>query len=142
MWRCHLKLSLILGGLLVITQGKDSDTLLGHWKLVSLDIEQKKSSSANEKNGDFIRAAITKDKITLSYGLNGNRNTEDLTYRLDDSKNPKWIDLIQADQTIQGIYTVSNDSLMVCLKAQGRPKEFASPKGSQQVLAAFKRDKR
>jgi uncharacterized protein (TIGR03067 family) len=127
---------------------KEQDTILGDWKLVSLEIEGEKSSMPEEtkraKDGDFLRAAITPDKITLNYVVAGGAHTEELKYQVDNTKNPKWIDLKPSNQTIEGIYSVEKGTLKVCLTlmGKGRPKEFASAKDSHRVLAVFEREKK
>lgn len=65
---------------------------------------------------------------------------------LDDSKNPKWIDVLPdggpgKGEKIPGIYQQEGEMLTICMADKGkpRPKEFTSVKGSDHTLMVFKR---
>jgi uncharacterized protein (TIGR03067 family) len=67
---------------------------------------------------------------------------------VDSSKKPKTIDIMDESgkanaQTKLGIYELDGDKYKYCLAAAGkpRPKEFASPIGSDISLGISKRDK-
>jgi uncharacterized protein (TIGR03067 family) len=75
---------------------------------------------------------VTGDKIIMMK----NGKEDPATYKLDTSKNPKEIDLVDSnakagkEEKMYGIYKVEGDNLSICVsdKAETRPKDFKTSK--------------
>jgi uncharacterized protein (TIGR03067 family) len=86
---------------------------------------------------------ITADKLIAT--KNGKEDA--ITYKIDTSKTPAHITTVEVKdgktETSYGIYKLEGDSLTICLvdseKAEDRPKEFKSVKGSKAVIMTLKR---
>lgn len=87
--------------------GDDYKAIQGTWKVISAEDSGRKTPADVIQNVELI---ITKDRITYKFG---EKNTE-WSYRLDPTKQPKWIDLIEADETTLGIYELEGDNLKIC----------------------------
>ena len=59
---------------------------------------------------------ITKDTITYKFG----DKTTKLSYKLDATKKPKWIDLTEGDKTTLGIYELEGENLKICFPEGGK----------------------
>ncbi len=121
-----------------LTQGagnNDQRKFQGDWIVV-----------AAEKGGDKVPDEIVKtikaqfqgDKVKLAFL----GDVKQGTVKLDETRNPKTIDLTLDDKTMQGIYQVLKaDQIQVCLASPGepRPKKFESPANSEIMLVTFQR---
>jgi uncharacterized protein (TIGR03067 family) len=123
---------------------KDRQKYKGTWQVVSLEIggnkapeeDAQKITVINEENGKWT--LLSEGKV-IARG----------TSTIDPTKKPKGIDLKCTEGSIQGetllgIYEVGDTTRKVCLAElkKGRPSEFSSPSGSEQILATFKRLKK
>ncbi len=90
--------------------------------------------------------SVKGDKYTFQMGM----ATEEGTIKLDPAKKPATIDLTITSGTDKGkeqlgIYRIEKDAIVFCLARPGdkeRPKEFAAPEGSGQMLLTIKRVKK
>jgi uncharacterized protein (TIGR03067 family) len=120
---------------------KDAPTLVGEW----VPTEALQGGKPDlPPAGTSI--AFTADGKVLMKGGNAAK-PEEGTYKIDAKKNPAEIDLTPPEKekgpTILGIYKFEKDKLIICLTMAGeRPKEFASPAGSQLMLITLERAKR
>ena len=84
--------------------------------------------------GPFISAAEAADGKTLN----------EVTYKLDVSKTPKWIDLTVGGEKQAGIFELKGDDLKICSNEKSggkRPTRFESKPDSEHFLLVFKRAK-
>lgn len=136
----------------------DAKNILGNWKLVSL------TKGGKEKDPDLkdARFKITATEIAL---LKDGKEAEPITYRINPSKKPKEIDLIQKvsrkgddkemETIMPGIYELVGDDLKICWTMDRlpkkdkegnvkegakavRPKDF---KNEEAIILLLKRDK-
>jgi uncharacterized protein (TIGR03067 family) len=115
----------------------DSKDIQGTWRIVLL-MDSGENVPVNRDN----RVIITEDRLRLRdkmYPL-------DSTFRLDGSKNPKWIDLGTPPARYPGIYELNGDVLKICFNERPRgerPTVFGSMKDSpSDVLLVLQRDRR
>jgi uncharacterized protein (TIGR03067 family) len=120
---------------------KDPPSIVGEW------IGESGTLGGKPKNpdpGTTITFAAD-GKLILKEGKRD--KPEEGTYKADAKKSPAEIDLVpqlgDKGPTLQGIYKVEGDSLILCFTLGGeRPKEFASPAGSDIMLITCKRAKK
>jgi uncharacterized protein (TIGR03067 family) len=112
----------------------DLDRLQGVWAVVSIERRGGKPSKLDKAvfMVDGKRACWQTSDSEIQGGL-----------YLETSTNPKAYDLAMITRTIEGIYSLDNDTtLRLCydlgIEAK-RPDRFATEKGSQQVLVLLKR---
>ena len=114
----------------------DHEKIQGTWKVVSAEDSGRKAPDEAVKN---IKWVITKDKITYKFG----DKTTELSYKLDATKKPKWIDLTEGDRTTLGIYELEGDNLKICFPEGGkreRSTAFESkPDSVNDILIVLKR---
>jgi len=123
---------------------KEYELLTGTWQLVEVTVngnmakeeDIKKITVVNESDGTW---SLRVDGKELSRGTNV----------LDVTQSPKLIDFYPTDgegrdNKYFGIYELSENTRQVCFAQSGteRPREFASPKGSEVTLVKFERVKR
>src|SRR5262245_56231162 len=109
------KMTLMLAALLLLgaasqdeTKKTDKDKLKGSWTVVS--------AQRDGKNDDDIKKdvlTIDGDKISIKSATREEKGT----LKLDESKNPRTIDLTADDPdktTLLGIYSVDGDKLKLC----------------------------
>jgi uncharacterized protein (TIGR03067 family) len=98
------------------------------------------TQDGKENSGEevqLIQLTFKGDKVTFS--VFGKGHDGDL--KVDDSKDPKQIDLTLDGRPQLGIYRVAKDTLTLCLREGGgeRPTAFAAGKRSNTVLLVLKR---
>jgi uncharacterized protein (TIGR03067 family) len=70
-----------------------------------------------------------------------------MSFTLDPTKNPKWIDVTYTDgerkgESSLGIYELKDDSLKICMsRSTTRPMEFETKAESQRHMMVLKREK-
>jgi uncharacterized protein (TIGR03067 family) len=112
----------------------------GTWSFVSMEVQGEKKPA-----GDFNKFTVVLkgDQWTVSAG---DRIAAQTTFRLDPTKTPNSIDLIDLDKgrVIRGIYSLGVDTLTVCdrgVEKGDRPTEFATRPDSGLVLVVLQRVK-
>jgi uncharacterized protein (TIGR03067 family) len=84
---------------------------------------------------------VTKDKITYKFG----DKTKELSYKLDATKKPKWIDITEGDHTNLGIYELEGDNLKICFPEGGKDERSTAfeskPDSVNDILIILKREK-
>jgi uncharacterized protein (TIGR03067 family) len=140
----------LVAGLLVTADApteaakKELDQLQGTWTPVKLEYNGKDLSADGKSRFRFV---FKGDQATVEGNDEVRKHYAKVTFKLDPSATPKWVDLtvaagIQQDAVIEGIYELKDDTLTLCAKVFGkeRPTEFASPDGSSIVLLVLKRE--
>lgn len=120
----------------------DSDEIQGTWDLESVTVNGREVEDTQIKGAKF---AVMAGRSTVTFG----EQTLKVTYKLDRTASPKAIDLTYRDdtgegRTFRGIYKLEGDTFTMCRprRPEGeRPREFAAPAGSEQVLVVMKRGK-
>jgi uncharacterized protein (TIGR03067 family) len=139
-------LTLITAGLLApgaAEQKKDRDPLQGTWTIVSMERDGKKVTAADKA----LTVTIKGSEYTFP-SAGGFTKSQEGTYKLDPSKDPKTLDVLPTDgpikgKTFPGIYELDGDTLKACFDAagKGRPTEFSAKPGSGRVLVIYRRQK-
>lgn len=136
----------LAAGLVVAVQAQDDTAikqerakLVGKWKPTSV---LKGGKPAPNEKLEATTFHFSEDKITID---EGNRK-QVAGYKIDPTKKPKTIDIIPEGpdgkkEMILGIYSLEGDALKISFDSKSRPKEFASPEGSEQGLVTFQRIK-
>jgi uncharacterized protein (TIGR03067 family) len=120
---------------------KEPPSLVGEWVAES---GTRGGKPDNPEPGTAI--TFTADgKVLLKEGAD--RKPEEGTYKADPKKKPAEIDIVppatDKGPTIIGIYKLEGDTLTLCITMGGdRPKEFASPAGSEIMMITCKRAKK
>src|SRR5688500_11780063 len=91
----------------------DHEAIQGTWKVVSTEDSGAKAPDEAIKN---LKLVISKDKITYKFG----DETTELSYKLDATKKPKWIDLTEGERTNLGIYELEGHNLKICFPEGGK----------------------
>jgi uncharacterized protein (TIGR03067 family) len=117
----------------------DNANIQGTWKPISsADSGRNAPAEAIEK----LRLVITKDRISYKFG-DPVEKEKGWSYKLDSTKQPKWIDLTSKENTTTGIYELDGDNLKICFpeeKQLGRSTAFESkPDSPNDVLIVLKR---
>jgi uncharacterized protein (TIGR03067 family) len=136
----RIGLSMILLTLATVGCGKpDFEVIQGRWYAVSFKFEGADRPHLEKgielTNGRW--ADLKNGEIDGPYG----------TYRIDEKKRPKWIDVHDGTRNldIKGIYELSGETLRICFNEKAkteeeRPTAFESAAGSaNQVLLEFAR---
>jgi uncharacterized protein (TIGR03067 family) len=144
-----MRFCLLLGGLLAIgslfasnAQSNDLEALQGTWRLVGGEIGGRKMTAEELTQGKLV---FKGDRYTVR---RGSGPTVTGIVELDSAKNPKTIDITDADglykeKTLLGIYAVKGDELKECFAPPGeaRPAKFATKPGTSQFLHVLKQGK-
>ena len=124
----------------------DYQRLSGTWILSSGIVD---GQPVPEEIRKKTRLITTRDKFTLSTGAQTG-TSEDGTFTIDPTKNPKTVDSVQGSgpdkgKTILGIYEIIDDNhKRACWAPAGKPRptDFASPAGSGRILQVWEREPR
>jgi uncharacterized protein (TIGR03067 family) len=119
---------------------KDLQRLKGTWQVQTMTLGGR-PAPANET----ANKKLTFDGSKLT--LHDADHQEEAEVILDAGKKPPTITIDPKngkEKPAEGIYQLEGDSLKMCFNppGQGRPKEFASPEGSQTALVVLKRVKK
>jgi uncharacterized protein (TIGR03067 family) len=106
----------------------DHEKIQGTWKVISAEDSGRKAPDEAIKN---LKWVITKDKITYKFG----EKAKELSFMLEATKKPQWIDLTEGDLTTLGIYKLEGDNLKVCF-----PEMPQGPKGKRSTAFESKPD--
>ncbi|MDB5307548.1 MAG: hypothetical protein JWO38_1750 [Gemmataceae bacterium] len=121
---------------------KDEEMFQGTWKLGAGEAEGKALSEKQLKEGKLV---IKDDKYMVTLADKG---TVKGTQKLDPTKKPKTIDIVDASgpnkgKTCLGIYELKGDEFRACFAPPGmpRPTKFATGSDSGQWIHVWKRVK-
>src|SRR5439155_10414112 len=118
---------------------------------VPLEREMKKLEGTwivrfHQRDGTWIPAEELKDETLLIAGnrmtfrLNG-KATLEITYEIDPTRKPRFLDTSVAGKTVHGIYEIDGDKLKICEAPPGkdRPTTFKADAGSGRFLTFYER---
>lgn len=119
---------------------KEMAKFQGTWKFVSMEVDGKQKPDEDFKKYTVV---LQGDQWTVS---EGDKIVAKVTFKLDPTKKPKMIDLIDVEKKrlIRGIYSFEGETLTVCDRGSEkgeRPTAFATKPDSGFVLFVLKRDK-
>ncbi len=124
----------------------DKEQLQGKWKIISTieDGEELKDGAGEFKEWTFQDTTIwMKSQPKHMKGGTANHFGR---FKLDETAKPKSIDiwdpalaLDEADQRLEGIYSLDGDTLKICWGVGKRPMTFESKRGSDHVLIVLTR---
>jgi len=120
---------------------KDDEKIQGNWTVVSME---RGGMAAPAEKIAMIKVTFKDGTLTIN---DGGRD-EKAKFKIDATKKPKAIDLIPEKpgrtEQVPGIYELKGDELKICFTKEGggRPTEFSSNAGTEQVLIVFKREKK
>jgi uncharacterized protein (TIGR03067 family) len=120
----------------------DKARLQGTWALLSVEIDKKPLSMDELKDA---RLVVSGDHYSFTLG----KDRLEITYKMDEGKRPKAIDLTVVEgpekgKTYHGIYQLEGDTYAVCRPTEPnkeRPTEFATQPGSGFMIVVWKRAK-
>jgi uncharacterized protein (TIGR03067 family) len=126
-----------------------TDMLQGTWRVFSADRDGSKVPDDEIKK---ITLVIKGDKLTARRTENASKPEErvyEMTFTLDPSKKPKWIDVTYTDgerkgESSQGIYELNekDGTLKICMsRGTTRPMEFETKPESQRHMMVLKKEK-
>jgi len=144
MKRCVMGVMLLAtvgGAVLADTKADaDADKVLGAWDLTSIEIKGKKTDATEGGGGTFIFAKD--NKLTIK---DKGKQDKGGTFKMDASKSPKEIDLIEgADgEKLEAIYDLDGDTLRLAISPQGpKGKRPTALDSKQAILLVMKRQKK
>jgi uncharacterized protein (TIGR03067 family) len=113
------------------------EKLKGTWKATSV---QKDGADHPEYVRAGMQTVFTDNSMTISVGDDAAAKTNSF-YRLDPTKNPKEIDLIDSSgqPSGKGIYALDGDKLTLCTSTADRPTSLATKQGDGLQLVVLKR---
>ena len=96
----------------------DIEGIQGEWKVTSA-----KERGRPVHQNELTEVVFTADKVVFksSTGI-----VKEATFRLDDDRQPKWIDFIEPEEHMQGVYVLEGDDLRICVNesSDGRATGF------------------
>ncbi len=116
---------------------EEANKLQGTWSVTAADRDGTKAPDDEIKK---ITLTIKGDKLTA-------RRTEEMSFTIDPTQKPKWIDVTYTDgerkgESSQGIYELEGDTLKICVsRGNTRPNDFETKPESQRHLMVLKRMK-
>jgi uncharacterized protein (TIGR03067 family) len=116
----------------------DSEKLQGTWVVTSFEDASGKASNKDIKGWTY---RFEGNKFTVTW----KRKTEpEDTFKLDEGKKPKEIDVMIGDQKASGIYDLEGDRLIIRIYFDGtmRPKSIAGALGKFESRTELKRQKK
>jgi uncharacterized protein (TIGR03067 family) len=125
----------------------ETNKLQGTWRVVEAERDGTKAPSDEIKK---ITLVIKGDKLTAKRTENAGKPEEknyEMSFTLDPSKNPKWIDVTYTGgerngESSLGIYELKDDTLRICMsRGTSRPMEFETKAESQRHMMVLKREK-
>jgi len=142
MRRIALVAIVLLASFALAGEGKtDLDKLQGTWVRASVERDGKPAAAEELKNS---RLTLKGDKYTLDDG----KEKRTGTFKLDESKTPKTLDIISdagpnKGKTLKAIYKIEDDTFTYCVAPpdKDRPTEFSGKEGSGHTLLVNKREK-
>jgi uncharacterized protein (TIGR03067 family) len=141
---------MVLTGLFLAADGKpaaDLEAIRGDWKVVGLEIDGKELPLPADSK---LKMVFGHDTMRLDDGVREMDKQLAFKYALDPATTPKIIDLTGTndqfkDETLEGIYQLQGDKLVLCLQlpkgVKQRPSEFATREGSMLVILRLERVK-
>ena len=121
------------------------EQLQGEWRMF------KATAGGGDENPQKVEGTVlvVKDK-NMAIREAGRNHTEDVAFTLDETKKPVAIDLMpgrgdpkNGREIVPGIIQIEGDILTICFHKGGgggmRPREFASPAGSEFSVLQFRR---
>jgi uncharacterized protein (TIGR03067 family) len=128
---------------------EQTEMLQGAWRVVSAERDGSKVPDDEIKK---ITLIIKGDKLTARRTENASKPEErvyEMSFTLDPTKNPKWIDVTYTDgerkgESSQGIYELNekDGTLKICMsRGTTRPMEFETKPDTQRHLMVLKKDK-
>src|SRR5260370_30815143 len=125
----------------------ETKNLQGTWSVVSAEREGGKVSDDEIKKTTLV---IKGDKLIARKTENTPKPEEkiiEMSFTLDPTKNPKWIDVTYTDgerkgESSLGIYELKDDSLKICMSRRTtRHSEFETKAEAQRHMMVLKREK-
>jgi uncharacterized protein (TIGR03067 family) len=93
-----------------VDKKSDKERLQGTWVPVSVELGGKKLSNEELKEKDF-KTVFDGDSVTMTVQT----QNKEMTYKLDPSKKPKHIDLVNSKgEVTRGIYLLDGNTLKLC----------------------------
>jgi uncharacterized protein (TIGR03067 family) len=142
----HITITLLIPlGSLALGADKPADyarELEGNWAVVWREHDGRKPEDLNDVMTAQEYTATIKRGVFEVFSLDGYPGEAPLTLKVDGSKNPKAVDLVDQKGRLiyQGIYKMKGDQLKLCYGPAGqRPEEFVSKKDSGVWLLLLKR---
>ncbi len=125
----------LLLGLADETKKTDAERLQGNWTVSEFLDEGAKMPS------EKMSVTFKDDKMHL---LVDGKEEETYTFKLDSSKKPARIDIIEKEGKIPGIYEIDSDTVKLCWNKTGkdeRPTDFKATEKNRWSLMVLKRKK-
>jgi uncharacterized protein (TIGR03067 family) len=119
----------------------DRDKLQGTWRVVAV-----RSDVQEDTESKITHVTFREDKIVFTVA--GRQEPQQARYRINSSKNPKWIDfelkIFDTSIWVEGIYALDRDALSLCFAGgqKKRPTKLDGSVGTGCVLVKLERVKK